>query len=114
VTAVFPDLEMVRTSDADRYQDLDVRVAEVLLERLVSRPVKRQILDVFFSDEIVSLRPELIRVAFCQRDDLSTDLWFEYFKIVLIILEVFIPVDFFPPVSYTEKSDGNEFAVLSV
>ena len=61
-------LKMVRTSDADRYQDLGIRMTEMLLERFVSEPVKvefeRQVLEVVLSDEIEFFCPELIKIAF--------------------------------------------------
>lgn len=110
-------LKKVRLSDADRHEDLGIRVAVVLLECFVSEPVKvefeRQVLEVVLSDEIEFFRPELIQVAFRQRDDLSTDPGLEHFKlIVLFVLEIFIPVDIFFPVFPPEKSEGEEFAVL--
>lgn len=109
---------MVRSSDAHRYKDLGVRSTEVLLERFVSKPFKvefeQQVLVIILSDEIEFFRPELIQVAFRQRDDLSMDPGLEHFKLfILLVLEVFIPLDFFLPVFPPEKSDGDEFAVLS-
>lgn len=65
---LFNALKMVRTSDANRYQDLGIRVTEVILERFVSEPVKvefeRQVLVIVLSDEIDLFRPELIKIAF--------------------------------------------------
>lgn len=110
--------EMVRISYADRYKDLGIRVPVVPLERFFSEPVKveteRQVLEVFLPYEIVILGPKLVRVAFLQGDDLCMDPGAWHLKLfILLVLEVFVPADFFLPVFPPEKPDGDEFAVLS-